>query len=127
MSGSRTPGGATPAKTKMAHKAVTAVCDEQDTIEVNSYFKVMGYLHRNRKTRYCIYSYPDHKVYIYSPQNCSHGGLRRLAPIDAFWIPRFPGPKGRLNRLAVMDAMFRLAERRGSCDGFTDEQSGDAQ
>lgn len=88
MSGSMTPSGAPPAHTKMAHKAVTAGYDEQDTIEMNSYFKVVGYLHRNGKTRYCIYSYPDHKVYIYSPKNFSRRGLRRLAPIDTFWTPR---------------------------------------
>ena len=104
--------------TLVANKAVAAVYNEHDTVEMNSYFKVVGYLHRNRRTCYCIYSYPDRKVYVYSPQNFSQSGLRRLAPIDTFWIPRFPGSKGRLNTLAVMDAMFRLAERRGPCDGL---------
>jgi hypothetical protein len=101
----------------VANKAVAAVYDEKDTIEMNSYFKVMGYLRRNFRTYYCIYSYPDRKVYSYRARNFSHVGLRRLAPMDTFWIPRFPGPKGKLNRLAVLDAMFRLAERRGPCNG----------
>jgi hypothetical protein len=126
VSGSRTPGRATTAKTKMANKALAAVYEEQDTIEMNSYFKVIGYLHRNLKSYYCIYSYPDRKVYFYRARNFSHIGLRRLAPMDTFWKPRFPGRNGRLNRLAVMDAIFRLADRRGPCDGSTGEQSGDA-
>lgn len=102
--------------TSVANKTMAAGYEEQDTIEMNSYFKVMGYLHRNLKMYYCIHSYPDYKVHFYRARNFSHIGLCRLAPMDTFWIPRFPSPRGKLNRLAALDAMFRLAERRGPCE-----------
>lgn len=95
---------------------VTPVADDRDTIELNCYFKVLGRRHRNFKCFYLIYIFRERKVYSYRASNFSHVGLSRLAPMDIFWKPRYPGKNGRLNKLAAMNAMFRLADRLGTVE-----------
>jgi hypothetical protein len=91
--------------------------DERESIEVNSHFKVIGYCYRNCKIYYVIYSHLEHRFYSYRSRNFSQIGLNRLAPMHGFWIPRFSGRKGKLNRLAAVNAMIRLADSLGECHG----------
>ncbi len=84
---------------------VTACADD---LAENQYFTILG---TNRKS-YFFFQHEKRQVLEYTKSEFTDAGLIELAALN-WWEMKFPGPKGGINKNAVVEGIFRTANQRG--------------